>query len=196
VAGSFRPGTLRCVRVRWLSVLVLPVLALTACGSDDDPPAATLPPISSSTPTPTATPSAIPTEATAATPEGAAEFVRFFYERVERAYATKNPSLIEALTTPACDTCRRVTDAVAQLQTENASVSNYRLDVVDVAVPAVSGDMPQVNATVVLNITEFVRLDAAGNETARQPARSNAVQDLVLVRPDGEQWRVQSVTSQ
>lgn len=164
-------------------------LALAACSGGEGEPAPTLEPLAeSATPTPTAP--AVPSEAAAATPEGAAEFVRYFFDRVETAYAERDPSLIEPLVDEACAPCQRVIDAVTRLRDEEARVEGYRIDVVEAASPAAS---ETASVTTLLNFSEFVRTDASGSVTRNEPARAGVVQELQLIR-SGETWIVASVT--
>lgn len=177
---------------RLVTALLAAALAVSAC-SDDEPAAGpTLPPI---TETPSATPTAqaIPTEATAATPEGAAEFVRYFYESVQRAYETADPSLVEVLSAEGCTSCSNFIDSVADLRDAQETVADFSLDVVDVQAAGLSAAASTVNAVVVLDVSEYVRESSSGTVVAREPAADGAVNDVQLIRVDGA-WLVQEIS--
>ena len=169
-------------------------VALTGCngGGDDNGPPTTLPPVTPAA-SPTEAAGDVPSEATEATPEGAAAFVRAFYEQLEAAYAARDANSLQAYVSPECETCARLLDAIRRLQAESASVEGYSIQVVDVAVPGDAGS-ERVDAVAVLNVSEFVRVDSAGAETTRQPARENAAQELVLVR-SGASWLITELSN-
>ncbi len=181
------PVTFRCVCLGGL------VLALLAGCSQDDPPASTLPPLSVA-PSPSA-PSAepVPTAAQAATPQGAAEFARFFYGEIVQAFKARDPDRIAILSASDCEACQAYVDSLTSLRDENESV---RFDIVVVAAEAPGGDTTNTaRVTVIYNSEGSIRYNANGTEIAREPARRNAEQTLTLVRTGGT-WKVQEVTSQ
>ena len=178
------------MRARVLVGVLLLSVGLTAC-SDDDPPASTLPSLSA-TPSESAAPGDVPAEAQEATPEGAAEFVRFFYEQLEQAYRDRDAAALRQLASAECVTCQRLADAVDRLVAEDARVANYDIEVVDVTTPGGAADAREVQVLAILNVSEFVRTDAEGRELSRVPARERAPQDLVLVR-EGDAWLVNAV---
>src|SRR3954453_18268511 len=89
-----------------------------ACGGSSGGQAKTLPPVSSS-PAAATSPTAVPTGINAPTPEGAADFVKFFYGEVSRAYVERDPDSIRALVLPSCKTCKRYIDTITELRDKN-----------------------------------------------------------------------------
>lgn len=168
------------------------VAAVLAGCSGEDPPAVTLPPLSVA-PSPSA-PSAqpVPTAAQAATPQGAAEFARFFYAQIEQAFVTRDPDRIAVLSASGCEACQAYIASLTSLRDENESV---RFDLEVIAADAPAGDMStSARVTVIYNSGGSIRYDANGAEIAREPARRNAEQTVMLVRIDGT-WKVREVTS-
>jgi hypothetical protein len=168
---------------------------LTACSGGGDGQGAsapaTLPPITP--PSPTAPPTPIldlPTEAAAATPQGAEAFVRFFYTQVQRAYAEQDSRLLKPYVSDACTTCKAVLASLDRLRRENLRVRGYTIEVDEVVTPQVAQEPREVNVTAVLHFSEYVESRADGAAARREPARK-AVQDLTLTRTSG--WIVSGV---
>jgi predicted lipid-binding transport protein (Tim44 family) len=173
-------------------------LLLTGCsGEAADTPGATLPP-ATSTPSASATATAadeVPPEAKAATPEGAAAFVRHFYERIERAYAERDPEVLRPVVDADCEACNGLLAAVARLRDDNNTLASpYRITVKDVVVPGLEAGQTEVVALAIFDESELVRLDESGVEQARLPALSGVAQDVRLMRV-GESWRVEEVVN-
>ena len=102
----------------WVSVLVGLTLVLSGCsGSTSDQPKV-LPPVV----TPSASPSVastaspvpvvVPSAAAAATPQGAAAFVRFFFDEVNGAFQDGRSERIRVLADASCATCNNFANAV------------------------------------------------------------------------------------
>lgn len=177
------------MRVRLGTALLAAALVTSAC-SDDEPAAGpTLPPITE-VPSASSTADAVPSEATAATPQGAAEFARHFYAQVERAYVEKEPRYIRELSAPGCSACERFVASVTQLRDENQRSEGATYEIVAAEAPAVEGESARVD--VVYNGPEAVVYDVDNNVVLREPAVTLANEQLNLVRVAGE-WRVQEV---
>lgn len=179
----------RSMRVRLGTALLAAALVTSAC-SDDEPAAGpTLPPITE-TPSASPTPEAIPTEATVATPEGAAEFARYFYAQVERAYAEKEPRYIQELSAPGCSACERFVASVTQLRDEDQRSEGLLYEIVSAEAPALSGETARVD--VVYNGPEVIRYDAQDNVINREPAADLVNEQVELVQ-EGGAWLVTEV---
>lgn len=184
------------MHARVLPAAVAVALALTACNGEGEA-APTLPPVTAdATPTPTATATttaeAVPTQATAQTPQGAEQFVRYFYDQLERAYATRDPNLVRGLVTEDCQACTGIIDSVTRLRAQDVTVANYDVTVLQTAVPSTDGVPTTV--TTVLAFTEYVERAPDGTEKVREPAVSRFVQD-VLLAPTPTGWRVTALVN-
>jgi hypothetical protein len=182
------------MRARLVPVLLTLCLGVGACtdGGEEPDAAPTLSPITES-PSPSPEPDAVPPQATEATPEGAAEFVRFFYKSLERAYANADPEVIESLSADGCESCQNFVESIADLRDQGGRVEAFTIDVVDVQAAGVEPAATTAAAVVVLDVSEYVRVERDGSESAREPAVSGAVNDVQLVRVEGE-WLVQGIT--
>jgi len=168
-------------------------LLLAGCGGgEDEPPGATLPPVMAE-PTPSATAADVPPEAQEATPEGIAEFARFYVSERYQAYLTLEPERIRRLSTPDCEACNNFAGSVEAIaQAQGTIADSYTVEVVDVVTPGVDAAGDTATATVILRTGEFVVTAPDGGELAREPARDQLVQDLSLVRADGR-WLVTGI---
>lgn len=181
------------MRVRLVTALLAASLVTSAC-SDDEPAAGpTLPPV---TETPSASPTAeaIPTEATAATPEGAEAFVRHFTREVNQAYLTLDAARIQALSDPDCKTCQRYIASIEAFAAEDASVAPYEVEVLEVEAPAVAPETTGITALSVLRIDEVVVTTPDGTELLREAADEMYIQTVSLVRGQAG-WLVAEVNA-
>ena len=82
--------------------------ALAGCSGGSSSTPGTLPTLASPTATvaPTAVVLTVPPAATAHTRVGAAEFVRFFFTELDKAYQAGTPFPVDGLVDPLCETCR------------------------------------------------------------------------------------------
>lgn len=182
-------------RVRLSSLLAVLAATLTACsGSGGAAEPTSLPPITTSA-SPTPTVPTVPAEATAATPEGSIAFTRFFYARLEKAYATADPGLIAALSAPGCRSCANYIGSLTALRNEGGRVPGYTITVIALEALAGSSYPNAANVLAVLSDSEYVELNAQGREVAREPARPKSVNNVDLVR-SGAGWLVKEVTAQ
>lgn len=101
------------MRLRWLPTVALVAMAVVACSDTSSGTPKVLPsvPIASATtansapPTAPTSPFVVPSEAAAATPQGAAAFVRFFYDQVNMALEDGNATRIRIRSDARCGTC-------------------------------------------------------------------------------------------
>lgn len=181
------------MRARLATALLAISLAVAGCSSEEPNAGPTMPPV---TEAPSATPDAVevPNEAAEATPEGAAEFARFFALEVYEAYLALDPARIERLSAPGCETCERYVASIEEIRTQGGTIGDeYAVDVVDVATPGQDGEVTRAQVTLVLSIGEFVVTGSDGTELVRETADAEAVQSVELVRR-GSQWLVQEVS--
>ncbi len=189
------PGTLRGMRARLVPVLLALSVSVGACsdGGEEPDAAPTLPPITES-PSPSPEPDVVPSEATAATPEGAAEFVRFFYEAIETGYQSRDATALRQLSADDCTACSNFVATIESLKQSGSTVrDDYALDFVSVEAPELSGGERVLTALVVFNVTEYVQLGADGQVVKTEPAAENVVQNVTLER-SGDGWRVLEVS--
>lgn len=124
------------MRARLATALLVLSVGAAACSSEDPEAGPTLPPI---TEAPSATPEPVPSEATAATPEGAAEFVRHFYTQVELAYREREPRYVADLSAQDCRACERFISSLTQLRKEGQRAEGVTYDIVGAEAPALKG---------------------------------------------------------
>lgn len=180
------------VRARVLAGALAVGSALTACSGADEQPAPTLPPVTKDA-TPTRSAQAVPTEATAQTPEGAAEFAQFYAEAVAQAYLTRDSSTLERLSDAACEACRGYIRTVRALIASDATVGpSYKIAVMDAVSSSSTPAAGATQVTVTFSQGEFVVTSTSGQELAREPARDRIVQDFTLSRTD-KGWKVLEV---
>ena len=124
-----------------VSVLVGLTLVLSGCsGSTSDQPKV-LPPVvtpsasPSVAPTVSAGPVVVPSAAAAATPQGAAAFVRFFIDEVSASFAHADSSRVKRLSEASCDTCRSYEKAADELHRDGQRVLPASLRVLSAEAP-------------------------------------------------------------
>ncbi|MDT7573608.1 MAG: hypothetical protein QOE05_3782 [Actinomycetota bacterium] len=163
---------------------------VAACGGSSGEPQTAPPvstsPASASSPSPAA--AEVPEAAKAATSTGAEAFARFFYGQVERAFATKDPGLISAISEPGCSSCDNFVRSITKLRDNNERVDDLAFNVVLAVAPAVSGDTARVDITW-SSSTVAIRYDAAGKEIYRDGPYKRVDDEMKLVRR-GDAWRV------
>jgi hypothetical protein len=171
------------MRALW-GVALVGVVALTACGDSSAEPRV-LPSLSAP-----ASPSASPIPTGPAAAHDAAEFARFVYAEIERAFIERDPAIVEAISTPQCESCRRFIDSIAGLRDSNGRVEGYRITVRTAVAPADSGTTARVD--VIRDSTASVEYDAAGKVVSREPGYRGIEEQMDLVR-QGATWRVTSI---
>lgn len=174
------------------------LLALLVAGCSDDPAPATLPslgPTASPQPTVVAVvtgpPVVAPAGTSAATPEGAAAFARFFYSQVEAAYTRHDASLVRRYSLPTCLACQRWAAAVEAARTSGQRVTGVVFDVTSAAAPAITGT--ELTVRVAYSAPAGHRYDRSGTQVASTPAQPAAVELLGLSRVQGT-WKVASAS--
>lgn len=166
-------------------------LALTAaCSSEPEEPQAlpSVSPVASASPS--AAPAVVPPSAQAETPQGAAAFARFFYAEVQRAFAQKDPGIVQRLSAPGCEACRLFDASLTALRDNNERVTPVEFEIVAAEAPAITG--PTARVDVIFNTKAVQRFDATGKLLYEEAAAVNDEVQLTLVR-SGSSWLVQEV---
>jgi hypothetical protein len=155
-----RPGTAT------LPVAVLALLATTSCSSSGAQPGG-LPPLGS-TPAVSASPIEAPSAARARTAEGADAFVRFFFARMNVAFSSSDPTIIESLRNAECLTCANYEKALAATRKAQTFMRGRSFAVKDVAAAPLHrfGTLVEVFG----NIPSRERVDNAGRVLKSLPA--------------------------
>lgn len=126
------------MRIRGAAAALCLVAALGACGDDPEP--RTVPPVPSASPSVSVV--ALPSEAAAETPEGAAAFARYFFEVVGAAFASADPAALQAVSAPGCGGCDALITSVKELQEQGRKRVGGTYVLKSVAAPPVeAGDV-------------------------------------------------------
>lgn len=182
---------LRPMRARLAPLALVLCLATAGCSDDGGAAGPTLPPLTES---PSASPSpravAVPSEATAATPEGAAEFARFFYAQVARGFQAADPSLVDAISGDDCATCNNYIESITAVRDEKLRAEGGDFELYLAVSPALEGDTATVD--VGWNFASVRYFDASGNLVQEGPAMSG-VEESVTLRRESDTWIVQDI---
>lgn len=152
-------------------------LLLSACGGDDDGPDV-LPPITSS-PSVTSVAPTSPVSAFPDTPQGAAAFARFVYAEISKAYASKDPSTLQEIMSPDCDSCANFIRSVTQVRDQGLTVTNESVEVVSAETPG--GQSGLINVSVRLQ-TRGIRISNDAGEVLLEEQPKRLQDRMVLQR--------------
>ncbi len=148
------------------SLAILGVLLAGCSGSSDKP--QVLPSISV-TPPATSSPAAVPSAARVKTPQGAAAFVRFYFDQLNVAFSTSDASIIRAYSQPECGTCKIYEGALDDSHSKGLSIEGTAFAVTDVAAAPVTG--ATVSVEVFGKVPAKSQIDRTGAVVQRVPAR-------------------------
>ena len=166
------------------------VCALTGCSGDSGGEPQSLPPVTPApttlAPSPTPSPSAYPQ-----TPQGAADFARFFYEQVELAYGAKDPDRLQDLFSSGCQACARFTQTLEALEDGSASVEGAADEVLSSESPGEEGGFTVV--VVQLDSGGATFRDRVGKIIVVEPPALNTV-EMRLTRA-GRNWQIAEIIS-
>ena len=188
--AGYRPGMF----VQRAGAVVAVVVSLSGCGGGE-PAATALRPVSpvASAAAPTAavaSPVPVPSAAQAETPEGAAEFARFFYAEVERAYEALDPAIVSQLSAPACEACAKFVRTLTITRERGERYVGVAYDLALAEAPA--DDAPRTVVTIVYDAPPVVLYASDGSVISREPGLQGVEEELELVRGGGS-WLVQDV---
>lgn len=165
---------------------------VTGCSGGSDK-TVTLPTLTPSETAASASPSAVPSAAIAATPQGAAAFARYFYQQIEQAFAKQDPSLIAALSDASCQTCNNYIRSVTTLRDERQRIEGKLVFTILLAeAPATDGKTARVD--VIWSTPANKRYDSAGRLIHSQEPLSR-VEETLELRRAGHSWMVQQVVA-
>lgn len=162
-------------------------LLLAGCsgGSDSNP--STLPTLAS--PTATAAPSAValdvPPRAKVHTRVGAAEFVRFFFTELDKAYQAGKPFPLDGLADPQCDSCKNFAGYADEIAGKHQHFQNPTFVSITSEAPPIENGYVYVDFSA-LTPTR-VLLDASGKVVERYPQSHARIHLTVaaMLTPDG-----------
>lgn len=166
-------------------------IALSGCGGSSSAEPQVLPTVQpSSAAATTAAPSVSPSGKDAPTPEGAAAFARFVYAEIERAFVARDPSIVEAVSTPGCVSCKNFIESIKGVRDGNGRVEGYRIDVRVAVAPGGTGQTARVD--IIRDSTANIEYDRAGRVVSKEPGLRGIEEQMNLVRVN-ESWRVANI---
>jgi hypothetical protein len=129
----------------------------------------------------------VPDEAQSATPQGAADFGRFYWEAIGRAFKTLDTSQLEAVSSPECEVCQRYITSIQGIAAAGQRVEGNEITVTDAVAP--DGESEVTQATVFFSATAGRVVAADGSVVVEEPARPQSVSSVEL-RRSGDSWLV------
>jgi hypothetical protein len=187
--GRYAPNTIRTMRGYVMTLVA--VATLSGCGGSSAGQPRTLPAVTATT-SPSAAASVAPTGIQAPTPEGATEFAKFFYAQITRAFATKNPKLVQDISLPTCKTCGLYRKSVTLVRDRNQLVTGGVFAVTFAAAPATEA-MATARVDVGWNFSGATFYDKTGRVVERH-APQRGVEEQVRLLRQGDHWMVAEVT--
>ena len=180
----------------WVSVLVGLTLVVAGCsGSTSDQPKV-LPPVVTQSASPSvsstvaAGPVVVPSAAVPATPQGAAAFVRFFFERLNETFRRADPELTRELVDPACRTCANFDFAVRRVR----DAGNHVVGQVFLVISAEAAPPGQgfTLVDVFVDLPSTTEVNASG-KIVDVSAKQSRLQYSVTLTRVANRWRVRAV---
>ncbi|WP_336405505.1 DUF6318 family protein [Klenkia sesuvii] len=173
-------------------------LALTGC-SDPGTPSDTLPTAASTSAEPTLEPLGpadfpVPPEAREQTEAGAAAFVRYYIQLINRAQSDLDVQYLDSFS-QGCETCAVLSQGLRSLAEQNFTVQGGAISIVSIAPPTLDG--AQAEFVVSLAQDEFTVLDAAGavQQALSAPAAEfPASGGLTEWSPQTSSWQMTQLT--
>jgi hypothetical protein len=133
----------------------------------------------------------VPAVAKAATSAGAQAFATFFYAQTKRAFESKDPELIRAISAPGCKACDNYIRSITKLRDNNERVENFTVNVLLAVAPAVTGNAARVDVS--WSSPQVIRYDAAGKVLSREGPFKRVDDEFNLLRSRGT-WLVAEIT--
>ncbi|MBM6403670.1 hypothetical protein JQN72_05365 [Phycicoccus sp. CSK15P-2] len=186
-------------RVWMVGAAVVAVVVAGGCtGSDGAEPSGS-PDASSNasgSPSPTSTPSpsesasdgpGVPVAARERTPEGAEAFVEFFFEQFNVAWTEPRPGLIESLSDPECQFCKKAEQVASDLDSRS---ERYQTDAVQVGTAKPFGGAPERQQFLEIEFKQLSSkiVDEAGAVVRTSDAKVNPA--YLTVEWESGAWRV------
>lgn len=174
--------------------VVLLLVAISGCSSDEAAPAEVAPLASESgagsvaSPSPAATSGveAIPSppaEAAAGTPQGASAFAEYFFNVVVNdAYHARDPSKVTAFSDAACGSCQNIVADIQALREAGLRVSGKRFKVQFAAAAAPDTDGGGVVVDFRFSSDEYVATNSSGESVRSEPAQIDQDAQVKLLR--------------
>jgi len=179
------------------AVLALTAAALLAgCSGDPEPVPTALPPLPSASPSPSSSPPSaspvpLPTEARAATPRGASEFAKYWFNELNMAYMTRDSTRVSRISAKGCKSCVNFASSVEALKREGHTVKGNAFDVKFAeAASAANSGVTLVDVTYTIpGQTEY---SSTGQVVRRVPPAGRADFVVSLERSLGS-WRLKEI---
>jgi hypothetical protein len=181
------PVILPPVVMRGTALGLVLLAALAGCSADAEP--KPLPPLPSVSPAPVVP--QLPPEATPADAFGARAFTRHFFDTVNDAYASLDPSRVEALSASQCNSCKSIMSDIERLKADGLQVagSRFKLDFAEATPPEPDGS---IFVDFGFDADAYVEKDASGRTAETYPARQDQEGQARLVRTEGG-WRMSAL---
>jgi hypothetical protein len=156
--------------------------ALAGCSAEAEP--EPLPSAAAPSPTPVALP--VPPEATPETAQGAAAFVRYFFETVNRSYQSLDSQPVAVLSAPQCNSCKNIVEDITRLRKEGLRVDGQRFRLEFVEAPPADPD-GSIVVDFHFDSDPYVERKSDGGITRNNPSQEDQPGQARVVRGGG-QW--------
>lgn len=175
------------MKVRLAALVPVLAVGLTGCSADEAPRPEPLPSASSPSPSPVA--QGVPPSAQAATPQGAAAFVSYYYEELGRAFSSLDSTRLRELSAPECSACANIAAAIDR---ERATGRRYTGGEVTIrSAEAVEDDPQRTSVTLIYDSAPLVQVSGPPADVVDKGQIGNRLE--VQVVRTGASWRVSRV---
>ena len=185
--ATLRDVTLRRALTSLFAALIA-VGLLSGCAGGSDSPRVL--PSPTATPSASASPVPVPPQATPHTPQGAAAFVRFFFDQLNVAFSTSDAALVRRYSTANCGTCTLYAKSLEYGRSHGLRIEGDSFAITDVqAVPVASGS---VVVEALGDIPAKKEVDATGR-TVDSVAGHSHFHCTVILTAAADAWRVSDI---
>ena len=169
--------------------------ALAGCSGGSSSTPGTLPTLASPTATvaPTAVVLTVPPAATAHTRVGAAEFVRFFFTELDKAYQAGTPFPLDGLADPLCTSCKNFASVADDLAKKQQHLKDPSFLAITAESPPVEDGFVYVDFSA--RLTDRVVLDASNKQQATFP-NSGRLHMTVAVKQAPDGWTIREMRNE
>ena len=150
---------------------------IVGCSPDPDEPTR-LPPAETSSPSPVAL--ALPSEAAAETPQGAAAFARYYFDLVDEGFRTGDAAGVRRVSHPECDGCNNLIAAIEQEPAAGERIEGGEFSILFAEAAPLQGEDAIVDFRYA--VSELRVLDSDGTVLRSTPAEPEIDGQLRLVR--------------